>query len=228
MHIEEKSKNSRKLIIEAALSEFSEHGFEGASIRRICQKSGVTNGRLFHHFKTKQDLYLACAEECYRILGEYIERYRMDVCETLEKNSLNLFVHWQNFWRIHPNLIRFFISLRINPPREIADKLLMARRRSFVSSLKTVLREIFVFFYPDNPEQQAFLTGVWLSVLDYTVVGIGLQKLDLYADMDGWLDSQTRMFRKVLCAFLYGIDSEAFYALKNEQFSPLPPDDYHV
>lgn len=228
MTIEEKSENSRKLIIETAVSEFSRYKLDGASIRRICRESGVTNGRLFHHFKNKEALYIACAEHCYRILSEHIEKFNMDESEDLEKNSLRLFLHWQDFWRIHPEMTGFFIQLRINPPPHIALNLLMARRQSFVSSLKTVLHGIFTFFYPDDPEQRAFLTGVWLSVLDYTVVGIGLQKLDLYSGLDEWLESQTRMFRKVLCAFLYGVDSESFAALKAEQFTSMPPNDYSM
>lgn len=228
MTIEEKSESTRKLIIETAVSEFSEHSLDGASVRRICRKSGVTNGRLFHHFENKEALYVACAEYCYRILSEHIEKFHTDESEDLEKNSMHLFLHWQDFWRLHPEMISFFIQLRINPPPHIALDLLMARRQSFVSSLKKVLHGIFIFFYPDDPEQRAFLTGVWLSVLDYTVVGIGLQKLDLYANMDEWLESQTRMFRKVLCAFLYGVDSESFAALKAEQFSSMPPNDYSM
>lgn len=219
----EKSEISKNLILQAAMREFSNNGFQGASIRRICKESGITNGRLFHYFKNKTELYLACAESYFGMLGEYMAQFQLNAAEGFEQNALRLHAHWQNFWRIYPETDKLFIQLRINPPPEIAAELLAARRQTFISSMKLVLRDMLMFFYPDDPEQQAFLTGVWLSVLDFTVVGVGLQKVDLYPNMESWLRSQANMFRKLLRAFLYGVNSEEFAALRQEQLS-VPED----
>lgn len=215
------------------MREFSDNGFQGASIRRICKESGITNGRLFHYFKTKTELYLACAENYFGMLGEYMAQFQLNVAQDFEQNALRLQEHWQNFWRIYPGTDKLFIQLRINPPPEIAAELLAARRQTFIASMKLVLRDMLMLFYPDDPEQQAFLTGVWLSVLDFTVVGVGLQKVDLYPDMESWLQSQANMFRKLLRAFLYGVNSEEFAALRQEQLSvpediPFPEQDKYI
>ncbi len=226
MNQEKKSEISRDMIIQAAIQEFCVHGFQGASIRRICKESGITNGRLFHYFKTKADLYLACAESYFRILSEYMQRFELDVAENFEQNAVRLHTHWQNFWRIHPETDKLFIQLRINPPPEIANELLAARRQTFIRSMKLILRDMLTFFYPGDPEMQSFLTGVWLSVLDFTVVGVGLQKVDLYPDMESWLSSQEKMFKKLLRAFLYGANSEEFAELRQEQFSGLEEEPF--
>lgn len=224
MQASEKSERSRDLILKAATVEFYENGFQGASVRRICQASGVTNGRLFYHFKDKRELFFAVAEDCFGTLSAYIEQFQPDFSKNLEENSLQLFAHWQNFWRLHPNLDRLFIEIRINPPSGMNKQLLALRRSTFVGSLRAVLQKMMSHYYPDDIEQQAFLVGVWLSVLDYTIVGIGLQKLDLYDSMDEWMRSQASMFRKVLTAFLYGVDSESFAALRRERRSRLGGD----
>lgn len=217
MQAQEKSEISRALIVKAAAEEFCENGFKGASIRRICQKSGVSNGRLFHHFKDKNEIFFAAAEDYFRTLAAYIGQFQSDFTKNLEENSLMLFAHWQNFWRVHPGAEKFFIEIRINPPQGLQKQLLAMRRSTFVGSLRLVLQNMMAHYYPDDTEQQAFLVGVWLSVLDYTVVGIGLQKVDLYDSTEQWMQSQARMFRKILAAFLYGVDSESFAALRNER-----------
>lgn len=217
MQAQEKSEISRAKIIKAATEEFCENGFQGASVRRICQASGVSNGRLFHHFKDKNEIFFATAEDYFSTLAAHIKRFQPDFSESLEENSLMLFAHWQNFWRLHPGAEKFFIEIRVNPPQGLQKPLLAMRRSTFVGSLRTVLQNMMANYYPDDTEQQAFLVGVWLSVLDYTVVGIGLQKVDLYDSVEKWMQSQARMFRKILTAFLYGVDSESFAALRRER-----------
>lgn len=216
MNTEEKSKISRELILKAALAEFSEHGFEGASIRRICKASGVSNGRLFHHFKDKSALYLGCAESVFKIYAEHIVTFELDITKNLEENSLRLYTHWQNFWRIHPETDAITIQMRLNPPPALRSDITAIRRRYFVGPLKQVLHDMFFFYFPDDPKRQSFLTGVWMTVLDYTFVGIGIPKADLYATMEDWLQSQYHIFHKMLVAFLYGLDSDSFAALKSD------------
>lgn len=46
-------------ILEAAEVLFSERGFDGVSIRAIAEKAKVSKANVFHHFRSKDDLYLA-------------------------------------------------------------------------------------------------------------------------------------------------------------------------
>jgi len=43
-------------ILAAALSLFTERGYETATIHEIRSRAGVSNGSLFHFFSTKQDI----------------------------------------------------------------------------------------------------------------------------------------------------------------------------
>ncbi len=49
----------RERLLAAALAEFSARGFSGASIARIAAEAGVGKSTVFHHFDSKQTLYLA-------------------------------------------------------------------------------------------------------------------------------------------------------------------------
>lgn len=44
-------------ILNAALQEFAENGYEQASTNQIVKNAGIGKGILFYYFKTKKDLY---------------------------------------------------------------------------------------------------------------------------------------------------------------------------
>lgn len=50
---------TRERLLAAAAAEFLEHGYERASLRRICAEAGVTTGALYFVFKNKDDLFRA-------------------------------------------------------------------------------------------------------------------------------------------------------------------------
>jgi AcrR family transcriptional regulator len=47
-------RGTRRRILDAALACFLESGYEQTTSTRICERSGVSNGTLFHHFRTKE------------------------------------------------------------------------------------------------------------------------------------------------------------------------------
>ena len=51
------SSETKERIITAAKNEFAEFGFEGSSLRRICNEAGVTTGAIYFFFKGKSDLF---------------------------------------------------------------------------------------------------------------------------------------------------------------------------
>lgn len=53
----------RNDILEGARSCFAEHGYEGATVRRLEKATGKSRGAIFHHYGDKQTLFLAIARE---------------------------------------------------------------------------------------------------------------------------------------------------------------------
>ncbi len=54
----------REEILVAALDEFADHGFDGASTDRIARAAGVSQPYLFRLFGTKKELFIASTERC--------------------------------------------------------------------------------------------------------------------------------------------------------------------
>jgi TetR/AcrR family transcriptional regulator len=54
---------TRKIILRAAIREFSEHGLAGARTDAIAEAAKVNKALLYYYFKSKSDLYAAALEE---------------------------------------------------------------------------------------------------------------------------------------------------------------------
>ena len=57
--------DTRLLILEAALTEFAQRGFEAASIRRIAERTRLKHPLVTYHFKSKLILWRAVAEHAF-------------------------------------------------------------------------------------------------------------------------------------------------------------------
>lgn len=51
--------SGRDRLLEAAASEFCECGYSGCSIAAIARRAGISKSTIFHHFDSKESLYLA-------------------------------------------------------------------------------------------------------------------------------------------------------------------------
>jgi AcrR family transcriptional regulator len=55
---EQRSEETRTSILAAAESCFAHYGYDGTSVSQICQAAGVSKGALYHHFSSKQAIFL--------------------------------------------------------------------------------------------------------------------------------------------------------------------------
>ena len=53
---QQKSRETKEKIFQAAKRILQKKGYEELSIKNICEEAGVSNGSFYHHFRTKDDL----------------------------------------------------------------------------------------------------------------------------------------------------------------------------
>jgi len=53
----------RQEILAGARACFARYGYEGATVRRLEEETGLSRGAIFHHFRDKDSLFLAVAED---------------------------------------------------------------------------------------------------------------------------------------------------------------------
>jgi len=53
-------------VLEAAMIEFADRGYEGTSTEDIARRAGISQPYLFRLFGTKKELFRAATEQCFR------------------------------------------------------------------------------------------------------------------------------------------------------------------
>jgi AcrR family transcriptional regulator len=64
----------RSQILDAAMIEFADGGFEGTSTEDIARRAGISQPYLFRLFGTKKELFIASAQRCFRETLEMFQR----------------------------------------------------------------------------------------------------------------------------------------------------------
>jgi TetR/AcrR family transcriptional regulator len=68
-------KEKQDRIINAAIKEFAEKGYDRASTNEIVKEAGISKGLLFHYFQNKKQLYLFVFDYCYElVIGEFYKK----------------------------------------------------------------------------------------------------------------------------------------------------------
>ena len=61
-----RSKETRSHIMDAAIGELCRSGYDATSVSDICREAGVSKGAFYHHFPSKQALFLAIMRDWLR------------------------------------------------------------------------------------------------------------------------------------------------------------------
>lgn len=64
----------RRQILDGARVCFARYGYEAATVRRLEESTGLSRGAIFHHFKDKESLFLALAEDDAARMADVVAR----------------------------------------------------------------------------------------------------------------------------------------------------------
>ncbi|MEU4449397.1 helix-turn-helix domain-containing protein [Actinosynnema sp. NPDC050801] len=64
----------RRQILDGARACFARFGYEGATVRRLEEATGLSRGAIFHHFRDKESLFLALAEDDALRMAEVVSQ----------------------------------------------------------------------------------------------------------------------------------------------------------
>jgi len=104
-------------ILEAAIEEFAQRGFEAASTNKITEKAKVAKGLLFHYFKNKENLYI----ECYKhVLNWTKERFKEFALKSLNEDFFDFLKDWSlqkiKLAAENPIYSKFLLTMTNLPP----------------------------------------------------------------------------------------------------------------
>ena len=74
--MQQRSEETRSKIISSAIKLFSTRGFNAASVDDICREAQISKGAFYHHFESKQALFLALLDGWLQTIDNAIESSR--------------------------------------------------------------------------------------------------------------------------------------------------------
>ena len=81
---QQRGEETRARILDAAVRRFAIAGYDAASVEEICTEAGVSKGAFYHHFPTKQAVFLALMQGWLAMIDLGMEAVHQDsVPETL-------------------------------------------------------------------------------------------------------------------------------------------------
>jgi AcrR family transcriptional regulator len=78
MTAQQRGEETRARLLDAAAAGFAEQGYDGTSVAEICDRAGVSKGAFYHHFASKQDLFLELLGRWLDVLDHQLEEMRSE------------------------------------------------------------------------------------------------------------------------------------------------------
>ncbi|MBC5580677.1 TetR/AcrR family transcriptional regulator [Anaerofilum sp. BX8] len=122
MKREEKNQQSRRRILDSALTEFACRGYALGSINTICVKGDISKGILYHYFEDRDALYLACVGECFDALTDWLAAAEIPA-GAAQAGLENYFRRRLLFFQENPKYERIFLEVMLTPPAHLAGRL---------------------------------------------------------------------------------------------------------
>ena len=127
MRREFKNALSKQRIIMAALQEFSVKGYENSSLNTLCESHNLSKGIIYHYFSSKDELYLACLNQCFQAFSEYMEKRKEQFTGTLEENLKAYFDGRMSFFLENPVYSGIFLDASF-PPGKLSEEITACRK----------------------------------------------------------------------------------------------------
>jgi AcrR family transcriptional regulator len=114
---EEKSELTKERIMNAAIQEFGQKGYEATVINVICKNYGISKGLFYHNFQGKEELYLRCVEKCFSDVEAFLRG--QEINDDLQKYmELRL-----QFFSENPHYARIFFEAVLQPPQGLGGSI---------------------------------------------------------------------------------------------------------
>lgn len=176
----QKGGNTKKLIEDAAMELFAQHGYKGASVRKIASKVGIRESALYNHFENKEAIFLSIAARAFSSpfahenseeqLREYAKKGKPFLHRVMTEFKL------MTFDKNHEKLFRFmFIELMQN------DVLRAGFRKEFHDTNIKMLSSGFFTMMQEGlirSEDPMVLANAFLGQMFYLRLQISLLKAD--------------------------------------------------
>jgi len=159
-------------ILQAAIKEFADKGFEKSSTNEIVREAEISKGILFHYFQNKKKLFLFvfdyCVELCMDEFDEKIDEKEKDIFEKLRQIA----TFKMELLHKYPDIFKFFEVAIGDESIEIKSDIEQRKQKLTESNYKKVF---------NNIDESKFCDGVDVSkainIIMWSLDGFGTSEL---------------------------------------------------
>jgi len=165
--IERRKEETRRRILDAALQVFAERGYYEAIVDEIVRTSGTSKGAFYHHFPSKQDIFLELVDELIGRLARRVDEAIARESGAAAKVDAALATVFDSF-ASHRQLAKILLVDVVGLGRAFDRKLLDARAH-LAGVIRRYLEEAVAegSIPPLDTEVAAY---AWLGAIDEVVV----------------------------------------------------------
>jgi len=167
------NKEKQERILNAALKEFAQKGYENASTNEIVKLAGISKGLLFHYFNNKKELYLFLYNHFVEVLTEEffneLDFSERDIFERL----INLMILKSRMMIKYPEVFDFMMAASMETAEDVKNELASTNTELMHSSYARLF---------DNIDLEKFRDGTDISrtinIIMWTLEGFSNQELE--------------------------------------------------
>jgi len=161
-------REKQQRVVNAALKEFANKGYDTASTNTMCREAGISKGLLFHYFTSKKDLYLYLYDYSVKQLSvkihERVNVEERDFFERLKQISEVKFA----ILNTSPDLFAFLQTANLEESLEVGALLAERRRQAAESEYNKLFDGIDVAKFKDGLDVKRTM-----NVILWTMEGLG-------------------------------------------------------
>ena len=195
-------------IINAAIKEFVQSGFDKASTNEIVKRANISKGSLFNYFNSKKDLYLYLIEysrNIIRDLNDQIDLTEEDLFNRIEKAGLEKFYVQQK----HPLVFDFFASLKHEESVEVKETVKQSIAYIYNVAIKRLYQDIDYSKFRDEIDVEKAI-----EILNWTMFGLGekaLEQIVTFEDVDDFGEYYFEEWKKYVEILKYSFYKKSYY-----------------
>lgn len=110
-----KRRTTKEIILDEAGILFMDKGFQATSTREIAERAGITQPNLYHHFKTKEDIYIAVLERLSAEIKEGLEYIIQTDGHSLYESLVNILDYLREKHPANFSIMRHDMTYEISP-----------------------------------------------------------------------------------------------------------------
>lgn len=194
-------------ILDIALTEFAQYGYERANTNKISKAADVSKGLIFHYFGSKQQLYMNVVEKCIDDILAFIKFLSVEE-EDFTLAMLGYYRHRIKFFREHPMHYKMLMQAINSTPKEIRPE--VDKRLNEINSLT---EGILLKHFEKLPLKQGVKRETALSLIIMVFSIIESRHVPMLYDCSGFSQEQYNVVEnecgELIKLVLYGIAYES-------------------